>query len=193
MRVSFLKPIGLLCCVLLLTHCSLLGPVPYTDKKTYELNAPPPARGKITKAIHVAPMQAYPGLNTERMRYQLQCYEVNYFAKSSWVAPPPAMLQSLLTTHVKQLASRARCSDSDALILKTTLTQFEQRFQKQCSTFALGMQVEILDAKTSCVKTVKQINIVEPAPCANPYGGVTAANQAVNKLFKRIDKLLLNE
>lgn len=188
------KLMFIISCIFLLNQCSVFSPAPYQTLNTYELSAACPSMNcpKINKNIYVAPMQAYPGLNTSSMRYTQKTYEVNYFTKNRWVAPPTTMMQPLLVTHLQQHFSKVTATPSPQtdVILKTTLVQFQQAFQGAQSQFHLCMKVEIINAKTNRVITIKTINVMVPACIATPYGGVVAANKATAFALKNITALL---
>lgn len=194
--MRFIKTFGLICAAALLTQCSLFSPAPYSATNTYELTpACGPMTGcKVDKVIYVMPMQSYPGLKTANMRYTLQKHEVNYFSKNKWVAAPASMLQVLMVNHLQQRFSRVTTLQSDKtdIILKTTLLKFQQEFCGAQSQFHLCMKVEAINAKTHKVISLHNIDMIVPAPTANPYGGVIAANKATTIALQHINNLVLH-
>lgn len=191
----FSKTTGIIFLSLLLCQCSLFSPSPYHTINMYEVEpcvATP--KQKTKKTIFVAAIQAYPGLTTSAMRYRIQTSKVDYFTKNCWVASPASMLHPLLITHLKQYAPNTNLQGSSAnTMVKTTLTRFEQCFPcNACSKFNLSMQVELVNAKTDKTIAFETIDVSETATTATPYGGVLAANEAVGKLFLRIDALILH-
>lgn len=192
----FLNILFIISMTMSLTHCSVFSPVPYQPATTYELSIPVctcTSSKKINKSIYVAPIQTYPGLGTSAMRYTTKPYEIHYYSKNRWIAPPAAMLQPLLVTHLQQRFTEASMQQTanTNIVLQTTLEQFEQVFRGDTfSEFRLAMRVDITQALTGNVIRSKTICIAQPVTVATPYGGVIAANKSVEALFCEIDKLL---
>ena len=87
----------LLLCTFSLTAC--LSPIKKIDKSTYTFSpsiAEPQHASVIQKTLLINIPTTSAAYNTTQMVYSQQPYQLNYFAKNSWVDSPPQMLQPLL-------------------------------------------------------------------------------------------------
>src|SRR3989338_8364999 len=186
----------ILSCLLVLCQCSLFSPMPYIDQTIYELSVPcaRTPETKTKKSIYLAPMEVYPGIASSDMKYLIKPYQANYFSKNDWVSPPATQLHYLLMTDLQRMfsyVSDTRIENVD-VILKTTLIKFEQVFDPRSkkSYFQVCLFAEVINPKIQRVIQSKTFEITETAPTADPYGGVLAANKAVEQLLNGIERLL---
>jgi len=179
--------------LLSMTAACSLGPTETTAPRTYFLNPEiswenPHGSGEPMAAsvLLVTQPKAQAGFDTARMAYLLRPYEVNYYAFNQWADTPARMVQQLL---VEQLDKTGRWRavlqtpgpvpaqfrlDCDNLIL-------EQQFFSRPSRVRLSVRAQIVETKTPAILATRYFEVIEDAPTDDAYGGVQAANRAVEK------------
>ena len=133
--------------------------------------------------IVLAPVRASPGLEGSGMVYVRREHEVGYFARSAWVEPPARMLAPLLARALElggsfQVVRDAAGAAPARLRLETDVVRLQQEFTERPSLVRLVLHVRLIDATARRVLGDKEIEVVEPAPRDDAYGGVLAANAA---------------
>lgn len=188
-----MKKSYLLLLILLLTSCSLLGPVKTDPMKSYVLTELPPPisiRKHTLKTILVYPTDVVPPYDTSRMAYSLRPYEINFYANNTWAANPgqmytPLIMQTLQNTHQFIVISPPSVVQSQ-LTLHTTLIELQQIFYKCSSLVSIVLRAQLIDSYTAKVIATKQISVTEAAPENTPYGGVIAANRATARVLQEL-------
>jgi cholesterol transport system auxiliary component len=132
--------------------------------------------------IVLAPVRASPSLEGSGMVYVRREHEVGYFARSAWVEPPARMLAPLLARALEIGGTfqvvRDAASAAARLRLETDVVRLQQEFTERPSLVRLVLHVRLIDATARRVLGDKEIEVVEPAPRDDAYGGVLAANAA---------------
>lgn len=175
----------------ILTACS---PVKVASIQEYKLESPSTlhVRNKPTRAtILVSKPLAASGYTTSDMRYVVKSYELSSFAKNSWVAPPADMLETMLIESLQNSGYfygvvRAPFAGTTAYRLDTQLLSLRQNFLKRPSRIDLAIKAELVNETTKKIvrskRFVTHVNALEDTP----YGGVMAANRAMNNLMVQI-------
>jgi cholesterol transport system auxiliary component len=124
------------------------------------------------------------------MIYRLYPYQMANFAKNRWAAPPAAMLAPLIVESLKNSghfrAVVRTPSGGPAYRLDTQLLQLEQQFYHHPSEVVLTIQVQLINNRTSRVIFDKRITCVVTAYKNDPYDGVVAANEAVQRVLSQL-------
>lgn len=181
----------LLSVLMMLLGCS---PVQLPNIATYTLaskTVKEPVRTKTAKIIAVSMPTASSGFETVNMAYVMTPYELQYFTRNRWVAPPAQMLVPIM---VQALRSRGYYK---AVIPPTVLTPSDYRLNLQVLKLqqefllpTIQMRVEIQaifsSGKTNQVIASKQFSELVNVESKTPYAGVIAANRAVSNLTKEI-------
>lgn len=175
-----------------LAGCSLLSPVKTDNYTSYVISSIPhvAVRPDHSSTIFVSPVDANPSYITDDMAYTEQQYHIEYFAKNKWLNPPAIMLRPLIaktlrnTKHFHAVTTSARLIQYD-YVLNTKILELVQVFSCGCSFVRFKLYAEIVDAKTGRIIATKEFAATVDAP-PNPYGGVVAANQAVEIVLNQL-------
>ncbi|MBB72273.1 MAG: hypothetical protein CMF50_07735 [Legionellales bacterium] len=179
-----------------LTAC--MGPVKTPPVSTYSLNATPTVAQKprTAKTLLVTSPTATATFATNKMAYTSAPFQVSYFANNRWTARPSEMLKPLMvsalqdTNHYHAVVA-SPFSGNATLRLDTDLIKLQQEFSHIPSQIELEVQARLVDAKSLRVIATKHFDIIEPAPTNTPYGGVIAANKAVNQYLQELSRFCL--
>lgn len=134
--------------------------------------------------ILVTNPDAAAGFQTEQMLYIDKTFALSPFANNGWVSPPadmlfPLMIQSLQRSGYFYAVTSGPNSELTDYRIDTQLIELDQNFLRKPSQIQLVIKVvlsKVSDNRTIASRVIsKQI----PCPTDNPYGGVIAANRAV--------------
>lgn len=154
-----------------------------------------PSASEKSAVLLVGIPQAKPGYDTARMVYLTRPHEVSYYATNQWADTPARMLHPVLVQAlaragtfeaVVQLPGVARGDyrlDIDNLAL-------EQQFLEKPSRVHLSLRAQLIDLKNLSVVDTREFEVIENAPSEDAYGGVTAANSAMERLLGAISQWL---
>ncbi len=180
---------------LALYGCSALQPTATPHPAFYSLDgaqpgitpAGAPAATAPTLIIH--PPRAAAGFDSQRIIYQREAHKLEYFAHSEWVEPPARMLGALLVGALEHtgvfravvLTPGAAVGD---LRLDTEIIRLQHEFQTQPSRVRFTLRATLVDDKTRRVLAWREFDGHVAAASDDPYGGVLAANRAVQTVLK---------
>jgi len=179
---------------LLLAACAGFSAPQPIQQSIYVLEAPSAVKVSTAKrglTLAVSTPQAWPGFETVQMAYVQKAFELNYFATSRWADEPAQMLEHLLMQALEQSGVfRSVVSATDPITadirLETELVRLQQDFTTQPSRVQITLRAQITDIKNKRVIAVKQFNETEVSVSENAYGGVMAANRALQRLLNQI-------
>ena len=187
--------------VLLATACSPLGPATSStpdneyllehtteDKLTAQLNPACPT------LLLSAPRSA-PGYAGSRMAYIEEPHRIDYFAKHRWADSParmlePNLMKALEASGLFQAVVRAPTTARFDLRLDTEVLRLVQVFEPNESRVEVAMRISLLDTHQHRVLVSDVLEVTEPAAERTPYGGVMAANRAVDRLLEELQRVL---
>jgi len=178
----------------LLTGCSMLAPVPDGIHHYYTLTAAStpvsaPARGALTLAI--AMPTARPGFDRPRMAYSLRHGELAFFSHSRWIDTPARMLAPLLVRALshggdfRAVVATPGAARAD-FRLDTDIHRLVQDFTTRPSQMRIDLRVQLTNVASGEIVATHVFAASEPTPEATPYGGVRAADRALQRLLPRI-------
>lgn len=183
----------------LLSSCSFLSPVKVNPPTNYVLQDPSMEQAshsiKSNKVLLVSKIYSTTWLNNQRMAYQNNNQQIDYFTKNQWIAAPSQLLQPIVV-HGLQNANIYRAvlsspySGEYSQRLDLHLLNFQQVFVHGSSHYWLTVQARLINNNTQKLIAEKRFNITVPAPTANPAGGVTAANQAIKMWLPQLVQFL---
>ena len=164
----------------------------YTLSKTGPITQPvatvsaPPTSSTPTLVIN--PPHAAAGFDSPRIIYLRQPLKLEYFASSEWVDPPARMLGPLLLAAIERSAAfRAVVltpgAASGDLRLDTLIVRLQHEFQTQPSQVRFTLRATLVDDKTRQVLAWREFEAVVAASSEDAYGGVLAANQAIETVL----------
>jgi cholesterol transport system auxiliary component len=139
----------------------------------------------------INPPHAAPGFDSPRIIYVRETHKLEYFAHSEWVDPPARMLAPLLVAAVENTgAFRAVVLTPSAaagdLRLDTEIIRLQHEFQTQPSRVRFTLRAYLVDDKTRRVLAWREFDAAVPAASEDPYGGVVAANRAVQTVLENL-------
>lgn len=151
----------------------------------------PATQTKRDLVLAVSMPQARPGFDTQRMAYVREPHELQYFATHQWADTPSHMLAPLLVQALEQSGSFRAVVRSPATVgvdirLDTELVRLQQDFSTQPSRVNLALHAQLIDVRNKQVLATKEFDVTEGAPGDNPYGGVVAANRALQRMLERL-------
>ena len=181
--------------LLVLTACSALGPAATPHPTFYTLDnaraaAPAPAAAAAPTLI-INPTHAASGFDSPRIIYLREPHKLEYFASSEWIDPPARMLTPLLAAALESsgafravvLTPSAAAGD---LRLDTEIIRLQHEFQSQPSRVRFTLRAYLIEDKTRRVLAWREFDATVAAASENPYGGVLAANRAVQTVLDEL-------
>jgi len=179
----------------LLAACAALPP-PQAIEDIYVLDARPagvsaPRRDVV---LAVSMPRARAGFDTAQMAYERRPHELEYYARNRWADAPARMLAPLLVQALEQSsglravvpASSVAAAD---LRLDVELVRLVQDFATRPSRVRLTVRAQLTDVGSRRVVATREFDETESAPSEDAYGGVVAANRALERLLGRIVEL----
>lgn len=184
---------------LLLAGCSaslLPKPPPQPELFTLDGGAPAdaptrPAGSAIGPTLVVATPRAAAGYDSTQMVYQRRAQEVEHFAYARWVDTPAQMLAPLIVDALQRSAAfaavvQAPTSAATDLRLDTEVIRLQHDFSVVPSRVRLTLRAVLLDAARHRVLATRDFDLDEDAASADPYGGVVAAQRAVQRMLAQL-------
>lgn len=181
--------------LLCLSACTVLPKSETVAVERFTLDVPSaanevPARTDAPVLLVARPL-ARSDLDTPRMAYRRQDYQLDYFARSRWAdAPPqlllPGLVEALEASGRFGAVVRVGSPATPALRLDSELLEFAQDFRAEPSVFRLRLRMQFVDLKTRRVLATQVFSTERPAPTQNAYGGAQAANAAWQALLPEL-------
>ncbi|BAL27253.1 ABC-type transport auxiliary lipoprotein family protein [Azoarcus sp. KH32C] len=139
----------------------------------------------------VNPPHAASGFDSQRIIYVREAHKLEYFAHSEWVDTPARMLAPLIVSAVETSgAFRAVLLTPSAatgdLRLDAEITRLQHDFGSQPSRVRFTLRANIVDNKTRRVLALREFDETVAAASETPYGGVIAANRAVQAVLEQL-------
>lgn len=139
----------------------------------------------------INPSSAASGFDSRHIIYLRQAYKLEYFANSEWIDPPARMLRPMLADAIAKtgafqavvLTPGAATGD---MRLDTEIVSLVHDFTVQPSQVKLTLRATLVNDKTRRVLGWKEFNSSVTAPSEDAYGGVLAANLAVQKISQEL-------
>lgn len=181
--------------LLAISACSLLQPAATPHLNFYSLDGLP---GKTLLAapisaptLIVSPPHAAPGYDSQRIIYMREPHKLEYFAHSEWIDPPARMLAPLLVAAIEKTgAFRAvvltPSTAAGELRLDTEIIRLQQEFGTRPSQLRFTLRAHLIDETTRRVVASRQFDTSVPVSSETPYGGVVAANRAVQSTLENL-------
>jgi cholesterol transport system auxiliary component len=181
-------------CALLLTGCAGMLPAQVEAPATYLLDARPDvqsARPRRDLVLAVSVPRARAGYETAQMAYVRRPFELEYFTRSQWADAPSRMLAPLLARALEQGGGfRAVVQPPGGLPadlrLDTELVRLQHDFGTGPSRVELALSAQLVDLRSKRVLAMMEFEEVEIAPSEDAYGGVIAANRALQRMLARL-------
>lgn len=192
-------------CLLALSACSVLRPTTTLPTSFYSLDDSAAAKTQMiavstlntgaTLTLIVNPPHAAAGFDGPHIIYVREPHQLSRFAHSEWVDPPARMLGALLVAAIERSgAFRAVVltpgAASGDLRLDTEIIRLQHEFQTSPSRVRFTLRATLVDDKTRRVLSSREFEAIAPSRSEDPYGGVVAANLAVQAVLDNLSQFL---
>lgn len=184
--------------------CALLDQKSAPQPTFYSLDTaatavPPPTRAAAAPpgsalTLIINPPHASAGFDSKRIIYVRQDHKLEYYAHSQWADTPARMVAPLVVAAAEASgAFRAVVLTPSAatgdLRLDTEIVRLQHDFASQPSRVRFTLRAYIVDNTTRRVLASREIDESEAAASEDAYGGVVAANRAVQAALRRLAAL----
>lgn len=180
---------------ILLSSCSVFGPVNPPDDKRYTISAMPvgfkPMRH--TGAILLVTQPETSGIyNTTNMAYTVKPYQVSYYSQNQWAETPsqmvlPILAQSLEKTGAFKAVVVAPYLGKYDYVLNTQIIKIQQNYLNNSQGyFELVIQAQLVRVSNGATIATKQFSVNTLIGAPSPYNGVLAANEAMARALIQI-------
>jgi cholesterol transport system auxiliary component len=178
---------------LLLGGCTGLRPA-VENGNTYLLEARPIAKNVHDRrniVLEVSAPRASPGFETAQMAYVQRAYELDYFAANRWADTPSRMLGPILAQALEQSGSFSAVVQAPSIVpadvrVVSELVRLQQNFEMHPSRIEFALRVQAIDVRSKRLLATRLFEATESAPSDDPYGGVTAANVALQRILEQV-------
>jgi cholesterol transport system auxiliary component len=187
----------------LLGGCSSLLPPPPPPDNVYLLDAgmpplasPAPARSNTRPApsprrnlvLAVSMPRARAGFDTAQMVWVRQSHGIEVYSRNRWADTPARMLaplfaQALERTGTFNAVVQTTSTVSATLRLDTEIIRLQQDFSVQPSRVQFTLGAQLIDIGTRQVIASAEFDETEKATSEDAYGGVLAANRALERIL----------
>jgi len=187
--------------LVLLAGCTGLAPKPLPDPNLHVLaiglvaKAAPSARDLV---LEVSAPRASPGFDTPRMVYVQKAYELDYFADNRWADAPARMLGPLLTQALERSGGFRTVVQAPTVVpadvrVNTELIRLQQNFAIRPGRTELVLRVQLVDVHARRVLATRMFEETENTPSEDAYGGVVAANRALERVLEQLIEFCATE
>jgi len=191
--------LSITCIVCFMSGCSLLSTVPTHTQNTYIIKTLPPVQTKktrrpITLLVRMPNTRAF--YDTNLMAYSTKPYQIDYYAKSTWLDRPgsllqPLIIQSLQNTHYFHAVTSPSAGGDYQYSLTLQIETFLQDYTHGHAVFRLVAHANVIRSSSNRIMATKEFVINQPMLQASPYGGVVAANQATANMLRQLTRFCL--
>lgn len=177
--------------------CSAIHPQAASPPAYYSLDGgqvvsrPTAALPSSELTLIVNPPRAASGFDSQRILYVRTDHQLEYFAHSEWVDTPARMLAPLIVDALARSgAYRAVVPTPSAaagdIRLDSEIVRLQQEFGGPASRVRFTLRAYLVDNSTRRVLAWREFDTTEPSPSEDPYGGVIAAQRAVQKVLQQL-------
>lgn len=188
--------------LVLLSACGILDTTREARPAFYSLyEARPGARSSIAAppsitgpTLIVNPPHAAPGFDSHRIIYVREPHQLEYFARSEWVDTParmiaPGIVAALENTSAFGAVVMTPSVAAGDLRLDVEILRLQHEFASAPSHVRFTLRAYLVDNETRQVLAWREFDEIVEAEQDNPYGGVVAANRAVQNVMARLASL----
>jgi len=181
--------------VLALGACGSLRPAAALPPAFYALDSARTAAAVTAPAtaptLIISPPRAASGFDSQRIIYMRLPHKLDYFSHSEWIDPPARMLGPLLLAALENTGTfRAVVltpgTAAGDLRLDTEIIRLQHEFLGSPSRVHFTLRATLVDDKSRHVLAWREFDGFETASSEDPYGGVVAANLAVQTVLDEL-------
>lgn len=153
-----------------------------------DAGSPQPKRDLV---LAVSMPRARAGFDTSQMVWVQQAHGLKVYSRNRWVDTPARMLAPLIAQTLEhsgafQSVVQTPSAISPMLRLDTELIRLQQDFSMQPSRVQFTLSAQLIDLSTRRVIASAEFDETENAVTDDAYGGVRAANLALERLLVRL-------
>ena len=181
----------------LIVGCAGLLPKPAPQPAFYALDgvraekkavAPPLA---TAPTLIVNPPHAAAGFDSQRIIYVRDAHKLDYFARSEWIDTPARMLTPLIVAAIEnggafRAVVQTPSPAAGDIRLDTEILRLQHNFTTSPSSVRFTLRAYLVDNATRRVLASREFDTSEVAASEDPYGGVVAANRAVQSTLEKL-------
>lgn len=190
-----MAPTAAMVALVVLGGCSVLPPQP-EPANIYLLEArTAPAHSVRASArdlvLAVSMPRARAGFDSARMVWVRQAHGLETYSRNRWADTPARMLAPLLIQTLERSGAfhavvPSPSSVSAALRLDTEIIRLQQDFTVKPSEVRFTLGAQLVDTSTRRVIATAEFDETEKCETEDAYGGVLAANRALERLLVRV-------
>ncbi len=162
------------------------------DIKHYEISVPENLKKKNNPtgpSIVIYPIKTSAVYNSPRIAYQLQKYDISYYAQNEWADTPgqlllPVFLASMESSGLFHSTISISSSAISDLALDVELQKLIHEYDENDSKVRMIVRMQLIDLKRRNILASETLDLLEPAPSNDPLGAVKGTNQLVNQLIQ---------
>ena len=182
----------------LICGCGMLGPAVSPQSNFYSLadarNSAMPAtpRAAVTApTLIVSPPHAAAGFDSQRIMYVRQADQLEYFAHNEWIDTPARMLAPRIVAAVESSGAfravvQTPSPAAGEMRLDTEILRLQHEFLSAPSRVRFTLRAYLVESATRRVIASREFDAAVPAASEDPYGGVVAANRAVQTVLESL-------
>ena len=199
----FFRPcriVAVACLMTIIAGCGGLIQKPPTQPAFYSLDNAWSGKRTATRqsvassaapTLIVSPPRAAAGFDSQRIIYTRDAYKLDYFAHSEWIDTPARMLTTAIVTAIESRnALRAVVPTPSAaagdLRLDTEILRLQHNFTGSPSRVRFTLRAYVVDSATRRVLASREFDETVTAASEDAYGGVVAANRAVQIAMEKL-------
>ena len=178
--------------------CGAIGPMLTPHPNFYSLagarNTETPAvpRAAVTApTLIVSPPHAAAGFDSRRIMYVRHADQLEYFAHNECVDTPARMLAPLIVAAVERSGAfravvQTPSPAAGEMRLDTEILRLQHEFLSAPSRVRFTLRASLVESVTRRVIASHEFEAAVPAASDDPYGGVVAANRAVQTVLENL-------
>lgn len=136
------------------------------------------------------------GYDVPEIAYTRTPLAVEYYTRSEWADSPGRMIWPLLVRALERSnAFQAVVTTSTATVadlrLELDIIRLQQEFFTVPSQTRITARVKLFDLRSGHVLGTQVLEVIEPSPAEDAYGGVVAANRGVARVLTQVVERVL--
>jgi cholesterol transport system auxiliary component len=184
--------------LMLVCGCGAIGPALSPHPTFYSLadardpaTPAPPRAADTAPTLIIAPPHAAAGFDSQRIMYVRKANQFEYFAHNEWVDTPARMLAPMIVAAVQRSGAfravvQTPSPAAGELRLDTEILRLQHEFLSAPSQARFTLRAYLVESATRRVIAARDFDAAVPAASEDPYGGVVAANRAVQAVLENL-------
>ena len=182
----------------LVCGCGLIGPAVSPNSNFYSLAdarnsamSSSPRTAVTAPTLIVSPPHAAAGFDSQRIMYVRQADQLEYFAHNEWIDTPARMLAPRIVAAVESSGAfravvQTPSPAAGEMRLDTEILRLQHEFLSTPSRVRFTLRAYLVESATRRVIASREFDAAVPAASEDPYGGVVAANRAVQTVLENL-------